>query len=61
MRLRGAGMNHDDKIKYHSKKKALKHLNRIRKWGMIIPKNAHAYLCPYCKHWHLGHDKFMEA
>ena len=54
-------MNHDDNIKYHSKKKALKHLNRIRKWGMIIPKNAHAYLCPYCNFWHLGHDKFMEA
>jgi len=48
------------KIKYHNKERALKHLKQMRKWGMIIPKNAHAYLCPSCNRWHLGHDKFYK-
>jgi len=48
------------KIKYHTEKKALKHLSRIRKWGMIISANASAYLCVHCGRWHLGHDKYYK-
>ncbi len=53
-------MSDCQKIKYHNKNRALNYLNRMRKWGMIIPKNASAYLCPFCNHWHLGHNKFYK-
>lgn len=42
------------KIQYRSKKRALKHLNKIRKIGLIVSRDAHAYLCPYCFCFHLG-------
>ena len=45
------------KIKFPSKKRAENKLKAIAKQGIIIPENAHAYLCPSCGKWHLGHDR----
>lgn len=48
------------KIQYRNKKRATNCLNKIRKRGLIVPNNAHAYLCPQCSYWHLGHKRRKE-
>lgn len=45
------------KIRYRKQLTALKELKSIARTGKIIPPNAHAYKCPYCDGWHLGHNK----
>lgn len=45
------------KIAYRTKRRALNALNKIAKTGKLIPPSAHAYSCPYCNKWHLGHRK----
>ena len=44
------------KIEYNHKRNADKHLKHMRKIGLIIPRNAHSYHCPFCGKWHLGHS-----
>jgi len=41
-----------DKVKFASKKQARSSLNAMRKRDTM-----HAYLCPFCFHWHVGHGK----
>ena len=45
----------DRKKRYKAKKNAENQLKFMRKKGIIIPMDAHAYQCPYCSGWHLGH------
>jgi hypothetical protein len=42
------------KIRYKSKKSADNKLKAIRKSGVIV-QDGHAYQCPVCSKWHLGH------
>jgi len=48
------------KVKYNSMKSALQGMRKIKKSGKIIPPDAHIYLCPFCKNYHLGHNKFYQ-
>lgn len=42
-----------NKVAYNSKHEANEHVSwRKRKFGAI---HIHAYKCPYCKLWHVGH------
>lgn len=42
---------------FRSKEAALRFLKGIRKKGLIVTRNASAYKCEYCNHWHLGHTR----
>lgn len=48
------------KISYQNKKHAEKALRNIKKKGYLIADNTYSYLCPYCKCFHIGHDKFYK-
>lgn len=45
------------KFQYRTKKRAINYLRRIKKTGVIVPSNAHAYICSQCNYWHLGHKR----
>ena len=47
----------ESKIRHGSKKCAENALRKIRKTGMIVSPDAHAYKCPFCQGWHLGHTR----
>lgn len=43
------------KKRFSAKKHAEARLKSIRKKGIIVPPDAHVYLCPVCSGYHLGH------
>jgi len=45
----------DRKKRFTTKKHAEARLKSIRKKGIIVPPDAHVYLCPFCEGYHLGH------
>lgn len=46
----------DRKKRFNKKINAENMLKSIRKKGVIVPPDAHAYHCPFCAGWHLGHE-----
>jgi len=44
-----------DKLRYPTERSARQGVKELRRKGREGYGYLHAYLCPTCKHWHVGH------